>query len=154
MVRPSPLPHHEMPIEPVMPEEEPAEATNSPSAGIVADAAALTGAVRLAVGELLNLFTLETRLAIRSLLTMLLAFLGMIVLLATAWVGSMVALTLLFVRLGFIPVFAVLVVVALNLVMLPFLRRLIQSRLATLGYPVTRATLTNALVHLRGGVLS
>ena len=136
-----------------MPEEEPAEATSGPSAGIVADAAALSGAVRLAAGELLNLFTLETQLAIRSMLAVLLAFLGMFVLLATAWVGSMVALTLLFVRIGFTPLVAVLVVVALNLVMLPFLRRLIQRRLARLGYPVTRATLTNALVHLRGSVL-
>jgi len=135
-----------------MPEDKPAEATNRHSAGTIADATALTDALRAVVVEILNLITLETRLAIRSMLVALLAFLGMFVLLATAWVGAMVALTLLFIHIGLLPILAVLMLVTLNLLLLPVLRGFIRRCLARLSYPVTRATLINALGQLRGSV--
>lgn len=139
--------------EPVMPEGKPAEATNGHSAGFATEAKVLTDAIRMAVGEILNLIGLETRLAIRSLLVVMIALLGICVLLATAWVGSMVVLTLLLMQFGLPPIVAVATLVSLNLLMLPIIRGLIRRRMVSVRYPVTRATLTSALSQLRGRAL-
>ena len=110
----------------------------------------LTTALRAAVVDIGRLLRLESRLVIRSMLMILVALLWFGVLLATAWVGGMVALALLFVQLGLMPAAAAGVVVLLNLALLFFPRRILRRSTPRLGFPVTRATIAAALNRLRG----
>jgi len=97
------------------------------------------------LGELardqLELVALETKLAARSVMTMIAAAVAIGLLLVTAWLGLMGALIWWLVGAGVAPAFGMIVLVVLNLLAALIPYNLIRRRSRSLGFPATLRSL-------------
>ena len=118
------------------------------STELFSNVAKLGDSVKSVGAELCTLVVLETRLTARRVSAIVLSALLVILVLTTMWFGASVALALLFISFGMPPAAAVLGVVLLHLLALPFLVLRIKKLSGTLGYPETRETVTKALDQL------
>ena len=109
--------------------------------GLIEDATVLTLELRALLHDQFQLFTQETRLAAKSMMTMIAAAVWIGMLLATAWLGLVGALALTLMKLGVPTMLAVLSIALLSLVVAPFLYAIIRDRARSLGYPATLRTL-------------
>jgi hypothetical protein len=126
----------------------PGNGTDPTASGLLSTVSALVDALRSICAELCTLVVLETRLTVRRVLTIALSCVLVVLVLTTMWFGGAVALALLFMSFGIPPAAAVLGVVLLNLLALPFLVFRIKKLSRMLGYPATRDSVSRAVDHL------
>jgi hypothetical protein len=122
---------------------EPAANGSVPPSGsaVLEDAKSLWLEVRGLAHEQLRLAALETRLAGKSLVTMIGAGLMVAVLLVSAWLGLMGALVLWLIDLGLAASIALLLVVAANLIFALILYSLMRRQSRHLQFPATLRSL-------------
>jgi hypothetical protein len=118
---------------------------------MVEDATALALELRALLHDQFELFALETRLAGKSLVTMIAAAIWIGTLLATAWLGLIGALMLILIRAGLPAIPAALSISALSLALTVLLYWIIRKRSRTLGYPATLRTLSQRSLQSREG---
>ena len=126
----------------------PGDGAVRPSPGLLSNVATLGETLKAVCAELYKLVVLETRLTARRVSAIVLSCLLVILVLTTMWFGLAIALTLLFISFGTPPAAAVMGVILLNLLVLPFLVLRIKKLSRTLGYPETRETVAKALDQL------
>ncbi len=110
-------------------------------AGLVDEVKILWHELRAMVHDQLTLAALETRLAGRSLVTMIVAGVMVAVLLISAWLGLMGAAVLWLVSIGVMASIAMLFAVAANLVFAVILHELIRRQSRHLQFPATLRSL-------------
>lgn len=121
---------------------EPAAAGGAPSeAGLVDEVKILWHELRAMAHDQLTLASLETKLAARSLVTMIAAGVMVAVLLISAWLGLMGAAVLWFVSIGGTASIAILFAVAANLAFAVILYELIRRQSRHLQFPATLRSL-------------
>lgn len=87
-----------------------------PTAGVLGELSKLLASARETVSAFLDLVTLEARQAAVALVRMLVGGLVAVICIVTAWMGLMGALVMYAVSLGLLPIAAVILVAAINLV--------------------------------------
>ena len=95
---------------------DPRVATQAPPSGVFDELSTLLAFARETLSNFLELLSLETRRAGLGLLWMLVGGLLATIFIVTAWAGLMAALALYIISLGMLPLAAVIVVAAVNLV--------------------------------------
>ena len=122
---------------------ESAEPGSFPPSGpaLLDDAKSLWQELRSLAHEQLTLVALETRLAGRSLVTMIAGGLAVAILLVSAWLGLMSAVVLSLIELGVAASIALLVVVAANLIFALILYRYVRRQSRYLQFPATLRSL-------------
>jgi hypothetical protein len=115
------------------------------------DVVGLSQELRELAHDQLQLVTLETKLAARSLMTMIAAAVGIGLLLVAAWLGLMGALVLWLAGVGVAPGLAMIAVVVLNLLAALIPYNLIRRRSRSLGFPATLRSLRAAWSHPGAG---
>ncbi len=120
---------------------EPAASGSAAPAGLLEDVKSLWHELRAMVHDELTLAALETKLAGRSLVTMIAAGVMVGVLLVSAWLGLMGAAVLWLVSIGVVASIALLVVVAANLVFAVILYEVIRRQSRHLQFPATLRSL-------------
>lgn len=96
--------------------DQPAQAPPSGVSGVVDEFSKLLAFARGTLSDFLELVSLESRRAGLGLVWMLVGGLGATILIVTAWTGLMGAIALYIVSLGMLPITAVILVAAVNLI--------------------------------------
>lgn len=95
---------------------DPRVAAQAPPFGVLDELSKLLAFARETLTDFLELVSLETRRAALSLVWMILGGLAATIFIVTAWAGLMAALAIYLVLLGMLPIAAVIVVAAVNLI--------------------------------------
>jgi uncharacterized membrane protein YqjE len=95
---------------------DPRVATQAPPSGVFDELSKMLAFARETISDFLELVSLETRRAGLSLLWMIVGGLLATLFIITAWAGLMAALAMYMVSLGMLPLAAVIVVAAVNLI--------------------------------------
>lgn len=125
----------------------PTAAVTAGEPGLIEDAGALTLELRALLHDQFQLFTLETRLAAKSLMTMIAAALCIGMLLATAWLGLMAVVVLTLMETGVPAMLAYLMITLLSLAVTLLLYAVIRDRARLMGYSATLRALKQPLVR-------
>lgn len=96
--------------------DDPRAATTAPPAGVFDELSKLLAFARETLSNFLELVSLETRRAALGLVWMLVGGLVATIFIVTAWAGLMAGLALYIVSFGMLPLAAVIVVAAVNLI--------------------------------------
>ena len=131
---------------------EPAAVGGAPpgDSGLLVDAKSLWHELRGLAHDQLTLAALETRLAGKSLVTMIAAGLMVAVLLVSAWLGFVGAAVLWLISIGVMASIAMLLAVAANLVLALILYDVIRQQSRHLQYPATLRSLRPVPAKLQG----
>lgn len=95
---------------------DPRVATQAPPSGVLDELSKLLAFARETLSDFLELVSLETRRAALGLVWMIVGGLVATIFIVTAWAGLMAALAMYIVSLGMLPLAAVMVVAAVNLI--------------------------------------
>ncbi len=95
---------------------DPRVATQIPPSGVLDEFSKLLAFARETLSDFLELVSLETRRAGLGLVGMIVGALVAIIFIVTAWAGLMAALAMYIVSLGMLPLAAVMILAAVNLI--------------------------------------
>ena len=131
---------------------EPAAVGGAPpgDSGLLEDAKSLWHELRGLAHDQLTLAALETRLAGKSLVTMIAPGMMVAVLLVSAWLGLVGAVVLWLISIGVMASIAMLLAVAANLVLALILYDVIRQQSRHLQYPATLRSLRPVPAKLQG----